>query len=87
MGYSGWHNVGNTYLSDAVQEVLGIKNKIENPLHTLHVHNYSVIYQGCKKYPIIWQAIARVIDLRGKQGLAIKRHRWTNQIFLQTVKT
>ena len=83
VGYSGWHNfiekenkhLGNTYHSDAVQETLGMKNKIENPLHTLPVQNDSVNSERCKKYLIVLHTIARVIHLLGKQGLALRGHR------------
>ena len=67
-------HIGNTYHSDAVQDVLGIKNKIENPLHTLPVQNESVASERWKKYSNILQAIARVIHLLGKQDLALRGH-------------
>ena len=54
---------------------MGIQNEIESPLHTLPALNDSVISEIRKKYPIILQAIAPVIHLLGKQGLALRGHR------------
>ena len=55
-----------------MQEALWIKNEIENLLHTLPVQNDSFISEIYKKYPIILQGIAQVIDVLGKQGLALR---------------
>ena len=60
------------YPSDTVREAMGIMNKIANPFYTLPVKNNSERY---KIYPVIMRDASRVIDLLGKQGLALRRLR------------
>ena len=58
-----------------MQEPLGIKNKIENPPHTLPVQIDSVISERYQKYRIILQPIPRVFYLLDKKDLALRGYR------------
>ena len=82
-GYKEWHNIkekelrhsGNSYHQQAVHSADGIIAKFENPANTIPVQVNEVLKERHQVYKKIVEALARVIHLLGKQGLALRGHR------------
>ena len=82
-GYSEWHNIkekefrhaGNNYHQQAVIEAYGIIEKFENPANTIKTITNENLKQRYQVYPKVVEALARVVHLLGKQGLALSGHR------------
>ena len=82
-GYKEWHNIkekelrhsGNSYHQQAVHSADGIIAKFENPANTIPVQANEVLKERHQVYEKIVEALARVIHLLGKQGLALRGHR------------
>ena len=81
--YSEWPNIkkkefrhaGNSYLQEAVLEAYGIIKKFENPTNTVKRIMDENLKQRYQVYPKDVEALARVVHLLGKQGLALSGHR------------
>ena len=82
-GYKDWHNIkekelrhsGNSYHQQAVHSAERIIAKFENPANTISVQVNEVLKGRHQVYKKILEALARVIHLLGKQGLALHGHR------------
>ena len=81
-GYSQWHNIkekesrhaGNSYHQQAVFEAYKIIEKFENPTNTVKAIMDENLKQRYLVYPKVVEALARVVHLLGKQGLALRGH-------------
>ena len=79
-GYSEWHNilekqerhVGNEYHSTAMTETFGIIEKFETVINTIDYQTSQDIQNSYKTYPQIIEALARIVHLLGRQGLAFR---------------
>ena len=79
-GYKGWNNIhekqtlhiGNKYHDDATKEASGIITKFEEPNNTTPHQNSDTLKERQKTYPNIVEALARIIHLIGKQGIAYR---------------
>ena len=81
--YSEWHNilqkqqthVGNEYHSTAMTEAFGIIEKFETVVNTIDYQTIQDIQNRYKTYPQIIEALARIVHLLERQGLAFRGHR------------
>ena len=81
-GYKEWHNIkekelqhsGNSYHQQAVHSADGIIAKFKNPANTIPVQVNEVLEKRHQVYKKIVEALAHVIHLLGKQGLALCGH-------------
>ena len=79
-GYKGWNNIhekqtlhiGNKYHDDATKEASGIIIKFEKPNNTIPHQTNDSLKERQKTYPKIVEALARIIHLIGKQGIAYR---------------
>ena len=79
-GYKGWNNIhekqtlhiGNKYHDDATKEASGIITKFEKPNNTIPHQTNDSLKERQKTYPKIVEALARIIHLIGKQGIAYR---------------
>ena len=79
-GYKGWNNIhekqtlhiGNKYHDDATKEASGIITKFEEPNNTIPHQTNDSLKERQKTYPKIVEALARIIHLIGKQGIAYR---------------
>ena len=86
-GCSKWHNIkekksrhaGNSYHQQAVIEAYGIIKKFENPTNSVKTIMDENLKQRYQLYPIVVEALARVVPLLGKQGLALRGHRESSE--------
>ena len=82
-GYSEWHNilekqqrrVGNEYHSTAMTEAFGIIGKFKTVVNTIDYQTSQDIQNRYSTYPQIIEALARIVYLLGRQGLAFRGHR------------
>lgn len=82
-GYSHWNNIlekegkhsQNMYHKDAAERATELVERFERPANTIPALVTSTLSERHKKYPEILGAIARVVHLLGKQGLAFRGHR------------
>ena len=78
-GCKGWNNihqkqtphVGNKY-DDATKETSGIITMFEEPNNTIPHQANDSLKERQKTYPKIVEALARIIHLIGKQGIAYR---------------
>ena len=79
-GHKGWNNIhekqtlhiGNKYHDDATKEASGIITKFEEPNNTIPHQTNDTLKERIKTYSKIVEALARVIHLIGKQGIAYR---------------
>ena len=79
-GHKGWNNIhekqtlhiGNKYHDDATTEASGIITKFEEPNNTIPHQTNDTLKERQKTYPKIVEALARIIHLIGKQGIAYR---------------
>ena len=79
-GYKGWNNIhekqtlhiGNKYHDDATKEASGIITKFEELNNTVPYQTNDTLKERQKTYPKIVEALARIIHLIGKQGIAYR---------------
>ena len=79
-GYKGWNNIhekqtlhiGNKYHDNATKEASGIITKFEEPNNTISHQTNDTLKERQKTYPKIVEALARIIHLIGKQGIAYR---------------
>ena len=79
-GYKGWNNIrekqtlhiGNKYHDDATKEASGIITKSEEPNNTIPHQTNDSLKERQKTYPKIVEALARIMHLIGKQGIAYR---------------
>ena len=82
-GYYEWHNilekqqrhVGNEYHNTAMTEAFEIIEKFETAVTTIDYQTSPDIQNRYKTYPQIIEALARIVHLLGRQGLAFRGHR------------
>ena len=76
--YKGWKNIreketlhiGNKYHDDATKEASGINTNFEEPNNTIPHQTNETLKERHKTYPKIVEALAKIIHLIGKQGIA-----------------
>ena len=80
-GYKGWNNIhekqtlhiGNKYHDDATKEASGIIIKLKrNQIIPFRIKLMIALKKNKKTYPKIVEALARIIHLIGKQGIAYR---------------
>ena len=82
-GYKEWHNIkekelqhsGNSYHQQAVHSADEIIAKFENPANAIQVQVNEVLKERHQVYKTIVEALAHVIHLLGRQGLALRGYR------------
>ena len=80
IGYKGWNNIhekqtlriGNKYHDDATKEASGIITKFEEPNNTISHQTNDTLKERQETHPKIVEALARIIHLIGKQGIAYR---------------
>ena len=79
-GYKGWNNIhdkqtlhiDNKYHGDVTKETSGIITKFEEPSNIIPRQTNVTLKERQKTYPMIVEALARIIHLIGKQGIAYR---------------
>ena len=74
-GYKEWYNIKEKELRHSENSYHQIIVKFENPANTIPVQVNEVLKEKHQVYKNIVEALARVIHLLGKQGLALRGHR------------
>ena len=70
-----FRHASNSYHQQTVFEAYGIIGKFENPTNTVKTIMDENLKQRYQTYPKVVEALARVVNLLGKQGLALRGHR------------
>ena len=86
-GHSEWHKIkekqsrhaGNSYNQQAVIEAYGIIEKFEYPTNTVKTIMDENLKQRYQVHPKVVEALARVVHLLGKLGLALRSHQESSE--------